>query len=209
MFSQNSPCVSSSIKRCWSNSPRTCWVRHTHTHTHALIFFKQVPQCCSSFLSSDGHGHTKLEVRHPAQLDHQGAQVWRVEWDMTGTTLATAADDGCIRLWKGYPTKNVMHVCMLREFYKSSHALPASMKIACCNAHYMHVWCMFDACLMHVWCMLDACLMHVWYMFHVTCIDLGHACHKQVMLGACQEHACYCRELHACNMHVSCMLAAR
>lgn len=48
----------------------------------------------------DVAGHTKLEVRHPAQLDHQGIQVWRAEWNVTGTTLATAADDGCVRLWK-------------------------------------------------------------------------------------------------------------
>ena len=54
-----------------------------------------------SVSSTDTHGHTKLEIRHPAQLDHQGAQVWRVEWDMTGTILATAADDGLVRLWKG------------------------------------------------------------------------------------------------------------
>lgn len=55
----------------------------------------------SSLTSTDTHGHTKLEVRHPGQLDHQGAQVWRVEWNVTGTILATAADDGCVKLWKG------------------------------------------------------------------------------------------------------------
>ena len=56
----------------------------------------------SLFLSStDSSGHTKLEIRTPAQLDHKASQVWRVEWNVTGTILATAADDGCIRLYKG------------------------------------------------------------------------------------------------------------
>ena len=40
-------------------------------------------------------------MRHPDPLDHGGNQVWRLEWNVTGTTLATAADDGCVRLFKG------------------------------------------------------------------------------------------------------------
>lgn len=31
--------------------------------------------------------------------DHE-TQVWRVEWNITGTILASSGDDGCIRLWK-------------------------------------------------------------------------------------------------------------
>lgn len=65
----------------------------------------------------DAHGgHTKLDVRHPAHFDHQGAQVWRVEWNVTGTTLASSGDDGCIRLWKGSVTgsciRNLVHFFM-------------------------------------------------------------------------------------------------
>ena len=51
--------------------------------------------------STDTHGSTKLDVRHPAHFDHQGAQVWRVDWNVTGTILASSGDDGCVRLWKG------------------------------------------------------------------------------------------------------------
>ncbi len=51
--------------------------------------------------STDAHGHTKLDVRNPAHFDHQGAQVWRVEWNSTGTLLASSGDDGCVKLWKG------------------------------------------------------------------------------------------------------------
>ena len=54
------------------------------------------------FYSSDAHGYyTKLDVRHPAKFDHQGAQVWRVTWNVTGTILASSGGDGCVRLWKG------------------------------------------------------------------------------------------------------------
>lgn len=57
---------------------------------------------CSSPLSTDAQSrHTKLDVRHPAHFDHQGAQVWRVAWNVTGTILASSGDDGCVRLWKG------------------------------------------------------------------------------------------------------------
>ena len=31
----------------------------------------------------------------------QGAQVWRVEWNVTGTVLSSSGDDGKVRLWKG------------------------------------------------------------------------------------------------------------
>lgn len=56
----------------------------------------------TSLISKDPHvGHTKLDMRHPAHFEHQGAQVWRVEWNVTGTILASSGDDGCVRLWKG------------------------------------------------------------------------------------------------------------
>lgn len=36
----------------------------------------------------------------PIQLDHQGAQVWQISWNITGTILAASSDDGMVRLWK-------------------------------------------------------------------------------------------------------------
>lgn len=36
----------------------------------------------------------------PVQLDHQGAQVWQISWNITGTILAASSDDGVVRLWK-------------------------------------------------------------------------------------------------------------
>ena len=59
--------------------------------------------------STDAHGgHTKLDLRHPAHLDHGGgAQVWRLSWNVTGTVLASSGDDGCVYLWKGNPVNMI------------------------------------------------------------------------------------------------------
>ncbi|XP_077865767.1 nucleoporin SEH1-A-like [Saccoglossus kowalevskii] len=45
-------------------------------------------------------GVTRFEVRQPAQFDEHNSQVWRVNWNITGTILASSGDDGCVRLWK-------------------------------------------------------------------------------------------------------------
>jgi len=42
----------------------------------------------------------KLEARSVmCQMDHH-AEVWRVEWNITGTILASSGDDGNVHLWK-------------------------------------------------------------------------------------------------------------
>ncbi|EGW15201.1 nucleoporin SEH1 isoform X1 [Cricetulus griseus] len=50
-------------------------------------------------LTSSG-GPTKLEIHMVAQFANHNSQVWRVSWNITGTVLASAGDDGCVRLWK-------------------------------------------------------------------------------------------------------------
>ena len=43
--------------------------------------------------------------------DH-GSTVWRVCWNVTGTILATAGDDGQVRLWKAnYMVKPTQGAC--------------------------------------------------------------------------------------------------
>jgi len=52
------------------------------------------------FKISSGGANGKMEVKPiMTQQDHH-AQVWRVEWNITGTILASSGDDGNVRLWK-------------------------------------------------------------------------------------------------------------
>jgi nucleoporin SEH1 len=42
----------------------------------------------------------KVEAVEIASFSDHGAAVWRVEWNITGTILASSGDDGTVRLWK-------------------------------------------------------------------------------------------------------------
>jgi nucleoporin SEH1 len=42
----------------------------------------------------------KLEVNEIKSFDSHQTEVWRVEWNITGTILASSGDDGTVRLWK-------------------------------------------------------------------------------------------------------------
>jgi len=42
----------------------------------------------------------KVEAKDVASFNDHGAEVWRVEWNITGTILASSGDDGKVRLWK-------------------------------------------------------------------------------------------------------------
>src|SRR5690606_28845626 len=44
--------------------------------------------------------HNNLKVVKIAQLADHNAEVWKVEWNITGTVLATSGDDGTVRMWK-------------------------------------------------------------------------------------------------------------
>ncbi|CAG8570258.1 6936_t:CDS:2 [Paraglomus occultum] len=41
-----------------------------------------------------------FNVSNVAEFSDHGAEVWRVEWNITGTILASSGDDGKVRLWK-------------------------------------------------------------------------------------------------------------
>lgn len=40
------------------------------------------------------------QVEQVACLTHHNSQIWRVEWNVTGTMLASSGDDGTVRMWK-------------------------------------------------------------------------------------------------------------
>ncbi|XP_065833276.1 nucleoporin SEH1-like [Oscarella lobularis] len=68
---------------------------------------------------SDPSGQTKLDVRQPAQFDQlldddHASQVWRVQWNVTGTTLASSGNDGCVRLWKANYLENWKCIAVLK-----------------------------------------------------------------------------------------------
>jgi len=45
----------------------------------------------------------KLEVEEVLSRHDHRSEVWRVEWNITGTILASSGDDGNVRLWKSRP----------------------------------------------------------------------------------------------------------
>jgi nucleoporin SEH1 len=45
------------------------------------------------------HQKTKLDCEMIEELSH-GAEVWGLEWNMTGTILSSSGDNGQVKLWK-------------------------------------------------------------------------------------------------------------
>ncbi len=63
-------------------------------------------------------------------------QVWRVEWNITGTILASSGDDGTVRLWKGNYDLNT-------PFYLFYHYQQLSILLLllfCFPANYQNEW---------------------------------------------------------------------
>ncbi|ODQ77855.1 hypothetical protein BABINDRAFT_168813 [Babjeviella inositovora NRRL Y-12698] len=50
--------------------------------------------------SGESKAHSAIEVELLSQHDDHSGEVWRVNWNLTGTILSSAGDDGNIRLWK-------------------------------------------------------------------------------------------------------------
>ncbi|KAI8918541.1 WD40-repeat-containing domain protein [Powellomyces hirtus] len=45
-------------------------------------------------------GPAKFQVEMIADFSDHGTEVWRVDWNVTGTILSSSGDDGKVRLWK-------------------------------------------------------------------------------------------------------------
>ncbi|XP_065179451.1 nucleoporin SEH1-like [Sycon ciliatum] len=70
--------------------------------------------------------YSKLDVRQPAQFEESASQVWRVEWNVTGTILASAGDDGCVRMYKANHLDNWKCIKVLKGDLSEAQATAGS-----------------------------------------------------------------------------------
>ncbi|KAI8149293.1 WD40-repeat-containing domain protein [Fennellomyces sp. T-0311] len=54
----------------------------------------------SSLARQSKPGQRQMHIEMVAAFNDHHAEVWRVEWNITGTILSSSGDDGKIRLWK-------------------------------------------------------------------------------------------------------------
>ncbi|XP_015747920.1 PREDICTED: nucleoporin seh1-like [Acropora digitifera] len=64
--------------------------------------------------TSAGGNLAKLDISLAARFSDHESQVWRVEWNVTGTILASSGDDGRVRLWKANYLDNWKSIAVLR-----------------------------------------------------------------------------------------------
>ncbi|CAG8762155.1 10480_t:CDS:2, partial [Acaulospora morrowiae] len=57
-----------------------------------------------------------FDVTPVAQLPDHNVEVWKVEWNVTGTILSSSGDDGKVRLWK-YSLQSGEWKCMNTIYY--------------------------------------------------------------------------------------------
>lgn len=55
-----------------------------------------------------------FQIRLAGQFNDHGSTVWRICWNITGTVLASSADDGQVKLWKSNYQDNWKCVANLR-----------------------------------------------------------------------------------------------
>ncbi|KAM9964327.1 hypothetical protein ACTFIW_004085 [Dictyostelium discoideum] len=74
---------------CWApNMGRSYHLIATASKDHKVRIWK---------LSSD---KSRMELKEVMRKDDHKSEVWRVEWNITGTILASSGDDGNVCLWK-------------------------------------------------------------------------------------------------------------
>eukprot|EP01104_Vermistella_antarctica_P014333 TRINITY_DN4486_c0_g1_i1.p2 TRINITY_DN4486_c0_g1~~TRINITY_DN4486_c0_g1_i1.p2 ORF type:complete len:312 (-),score=47.11 TRINITY_DN4486_c0_g1_i1:1096-2031(-) len=74
------------------NLGRTFHLIATSSRDQTVRIWRYVP----ASLSNTG----KSVVQEVAKFADHRSEVWRVEWNITGTILASSGDDGAVRLWK-------------------------------------------------------------------------------------------------------------
>ena len=57
---------------------------------------------------------SKYKIQVLANINDHHSQVWRLNWNVLGTVLASAGDDGCIKLWKGNYMNEWSCICTIK-----------------------------------------------------------------------------------------------
>lgn len=94
--------------------------------------------CTIDFRESTGvqGAGSRFDMEVAALFDDHYCTVWRVSWNVTGTTLASSGDDGCVRLWEGGHSLAVellsfLHIIMIT--YVCSQLQKSPLEVHCCS----------------------------------------------------------------------------
>lgn len=52
------------------------------------------------FVAAGEGGAPKVDAQPLATLPGHSAEIWRLQWNMTGTVLSSSGDDGVVRIWR-------------------------------------------------------------------------------------------------------------
>ena len=83
--------------------------------------------------SSSGPYSPKYELRQMATFADHNSKVWRLSWNLTGTILTSAGEDGYIRLWKCKSYFPFLLLFILTLFFLLSFLVHLS-------ANYLNAW---------------------------------------------------------------------
>ncbi|OQR95398.1 nucleoporin [Thraustotheca clavata] len=77
---------------CWApNLGRSCHYLATASKDRTVRIWK---------LKLSSNREEMTEVKQVAMKDHGMFEVWRVQWNVTGTMLASSGDDGTVHMWQ-------------------------------------------------------------------------------------------------------------
>ncbi|KAI9910739.1 hypothetical protein PsorP6_010858 [Peronosclerospora sorghi] len=77
-----------------------CWAPNMGQSFHLLATASKDRTVRIWRLTIHQDDHLRAEVKEVARKHHHDSEVWRVEWNVTGTMLASSGDDGTVRMWK-------------------------------------------------------------------------------------------------------------
>ncbi|GMF09580.1 unnamed protein product [Phytophthora lilii] len=77
-----------------------CWAPNMGRSSHLLATASKDRTVRIWRLTIQEDDHLQADVEEVARKHHHDSEVWRVEWNVTGTMLASSGDDGTVRMWK-------------------------------------------------------------------------------------------------------------